>query len=79
MDKRKSFVFARQYRCCFSRRINALVSRNLPIKIAIGMVMHDFHDLKTMPIHCVAAIAYFGLAAVEIIQFFTQCSILRLF
>ena len=28
MDKRKSFVFARQYRNYFSRRINALVPRN---------------------------------------------------
>ena len=28
MDKRKSFVFARQYRNRFSRRINALVPRN---------------------------------------------------
>ena len=28
MDKLKSFVFARQYRNCFSRRINALVLRN---------------------------------------------------
>ena len=28
MDKRKSFVFARQYRNYFSRRINALLPRN---------------------------------------------------
>ena len=28
LDKRKSFVFARQYRNYFSRRINALVPRN---------------------------------------------------
>ena len=28
MDKRKSVLFPRQYRNCFSRRINALVLRN---------------------------------------------------
>ena len=28
MDKRESFVFARQYRNYFSRRINALLPRN---------------------------------------------------
>ena len=59
MDKRKSFVFARQYRNCFSRRINALVPRNQPIKTAVGIVMHDFHGLKTMTFHHVADIAYF--------------------
>ena len=59
MDKRKSFVFARQYRNCFSRRINALVPRNQPIKTAVGIVMHDLHGLKTMNLHRVADIAYF--------------------
>ena len=59
MDKHKSFVFARQYRNCFSRRINPLVPRNQPIKTAIGMVTHDFHGLKTMTFHPVADIAYF--------------------
>ena len=59
MDKRKSFVFARQYRNCFSRRINALVHRNQPIKTAVGIVMHDFHDKKTMTFHRVAESAYF--------------------
>ena len=46
MDKRKSFVFSRQYRNCFS-----LVSRNELITTAIGMVMHDFHGLKTITFH----------------------------
>ena len=32
MNKRKSFVFARQCRNFFSRRINALLPRNQPIK-----------------------------------------------
>ena len=59
MDKSKSFVFARQYRNCFSGRINVLVPRNQAIKTAIGMVTHDFHGLKTMTFHCVADIAYF--------------------
>ena len=59
MDKRKSFVFARQYRNCYSRNINALVPRNEPIKTAVGRVMHDFHGLKTMTFHLVADIAYF--------------------
>ena len=27
--------------------------------LAIGIVMHDFHDLKTMTVHHVAEIAYF--------------------
>ena len=62
MDKRKSVVFARQYRNCFSRGKNALVPRNQPIKTAVGIVMHDFHGLKTMTFHCVADIAYFSLA-----------------
>ena len=57
MDKRKSFVFARQYRNCSSRRINALVSRNQSIKTAAGIVMHDFNGLKTMTFHRVADIA----------------------
>ena len=51
MDKFKSFVFARQYRNCFARRINAMVPRNQPIKTAIGMVAHDFHGFKTMTFH----------------------------
>ena len=59
MDKRKSFVFTRQYRNCFFRRINALVPRNQPIKTAVGIVMHDFHGLKTMTFHRVADLAYF--------------------
>ena len=46
MDKHKSFVFARQYINCFSRRINPLVRRNQPIKTAVGIVMHDFHGLN---------------------------------
>ena len=61
MDKRKSFVFVRQYRNCFSQRINALVPRNQPIKTAIGMVAHDFHGLKTMTFHHVADMAYSDL------------------
>ena len=59
MDKRKSFVFARQYRNCFSRRINPLAPRNQPIKTAVGIMMHDVHGLKTMSFHHVADIAYF--------------------
>ena len=58
MDKRKSFVIARQYRNCFSQRINALVPRNQPIKTAVEIVMDDFHGLKTMTFHRVADIAY---------------------
>ena len=58
MNKRKSFVFARQYRNCFFQRINALVPRNQPIKTDVGIVMHDFHGLKTMTFHRVADIAY---------------------
>ena len=45
IDKRKSFVFTRQYRNCFSRRTNGMVPRNQLIKTAIGMVMHNFHGL----------------------------------
>ena len=56
MDKRKSFVFAKQYSNCFSRRINALVPRYQPIKTAIGMVTHDFHGWKTMTFHRIADI-----------------------
>ena len=59
MDERKSFVFARQYRSCFSRRINALVPRKRPIKTAVGIVMHDFYGLKTMTFQRVADTAYF--------------------
>ena len=59
MEKRKSFVFPRQYRNCFSRRINSLLPRNQPIKTTVGIVMHDFHDLKTMNFHQVADIVYF--------------------
>ena len=59
MDKRKPFVFPEQYRNCFSPRIKALVLRNLPIKTAIGMVMHGFHGLKTVTFHHVADIANF--------------------
>ena len=59
MNKRKFFVFRRQYRNCFSGRTNALLPRNYPINIAIGMVMHDFHGLKTMTFHRVADNAYF--------------------
>ena len=59
MDKRKSFAFARQYRNCFSRRVNDLVPRNQPIKTAVSIVMHDFQGLKTMTFHRVADIAYF--------------------
>ena len=48
-DKKcKTFVFPGQYRNCFCQRINALVARSKQIITAIGMVMHDFHDLKTM-------------------------------
>ena len=72
MNKRKSFVFARQYRNYFSPRINALVLRNWPIKTAIGMGMNDFHGLKTMTsFHCIPNIAYFWLAVTEIIQLFS--------
>ena len=45
MDKRKYFVFARQYRNCFSQRINALVPRNQPMKTAIAMVTQDIIDI----------------------------------
>ena len=58
MDKRKCFIFARQYRNYFFQRIDALVPRNQPVKMTIGMVTHDFHGLKTMTFH-VADIAYF--------------------
>ena len=70
MGERKSFVFARQYRNCFSRRINALMPRNQPIKTAVGTVMNDFHGLKTLTFHHFAGIACFWLAVTEIIQFF---------
>ena len=64
MNKCKSFVFARQYRNCFSRRINALLPRNEPIKTTTGeerfsLVLHDFHGLKTITFHSGADIAYF--------------------
>ena len=59
MDKRKSFVFVRQYRDCLSRKINALMPRNQPMKTAVGIVMHDFNGLKTITFHRVADIAYF--------------------
>ena len=62
MDKCKSFVFPRQYRNYFSRRINALLPRNQPKKTAIGMVMNDFHGSKTMIFHWIADVAYFSLA-----------------
>ena len=52
------FVFVRQYWNFFSRRINAMVAENQPIKEAIFMVMHDFHGLKLMTLNCVADIAY---------------------
>ena len=35
------------------------VPRNQPIKIAVDIVVYDFHGLKTMTFHCVADIAYF--------------------
>ena len=38
-------------------------------KAAVGIVMHDFHGLKTMTFHHIADIAYFSLAVTEIIQF----------
>ena len=69
MDKRKSFVFPKQYRNCFSRRINALVLRDQPIKTTIGMVMHDFHGLKTETFLSVEDITYFCLAFTEITKF----------
>ena len=57
MDKRKSFVFPRQYRPCFSPRINQCsASGNEPIKTAVGTVMHDFYGLNTMTFHHVADI-----------------------
>ena len=59
IDKRKSFVFLRQYRNCFSLKIIALLPRNQPIKAVVGMVMLDFYVLKTMTLHHVADIAYF--------------------
>ena len=39
---------------------------------AVGIVMHDFHGLKTVTFHQVADIAYFWLAVTEIIQFFSR-------
>ena len=76
----KPIVFARQYRNSFSWRINVLVPRNQPIKTALGVVMHDFHGLKTMTFHHVAGIAYFWRAVTEIIQFFfTQCNVWDMF
>ena len=77
MDKGRSFVFPRQYRNCFSQRINALVPRNGPIKRTISMMMHDFHALKTMTFHYVADIAYFWFAVTEIIWFFHSIYRLR--
>ena len=38
---------------------------------AVGIVMHDFHGLRTMTFHHIADIAYFLLAVTEIIQFFS--------
>ena len=58
MDKRKSFVCARQYRI-FSLEGLTLVPRNQPMKTAIDMLTHDFHGLKTMTFDRVADIAYF--------------------
>ena len=75
MDKRESFVIARQYRNCFSRGINVLVPRNEPVKTAIGIVMHDFYGLKAMSFHCVSDIAYLLLEVTEIIQFFLQSTV----
>ena len=54
MDKRKSFVFPRQYRSCFSQRIIALLPRNSPIKTAVGIVTHDLHGLKKKTLHHVS-------------------------
>ena len=50
------------YRNYFSRRSSALGPRNEKVKTAIGMVMHDFHSLKTMIFLCVSDIAYFRRA-----------------
>ena len=69
IDKRKSFVFPRQYRNCLSRTINALLLKNQPIRTAVGIVIHDFHGLKAITFHHVADIAYFWFAVMEIIQF----------
>ena len=33
--------------------------KHLPIKTAIGMVVHNFYGLKTMSFHCESDIAYF--------------------
>ena len=69
MNKRKSFVFSLQHSNWFSRRINALLARNEPIKTAVAIVMHDFNSLKTMSFLHVADIAYFLIVVTEIIQY----------
>ena len=38
-------------------------------KTAVGIVMHDFHGLKTMTSYRIADIAYFCLAVTDTIQF----------
>ena len=53
MDKRKFSVYY--------LRINALVLRSKSIKTAIGLVMHDFHGLKTMTFTTLQALLMSGL------------------
>ena len=61
MDKRKSFVFARQYRKCFSRRIDALVPRNQPIKQLLLGPIHTSCCCRAKPIiiRCGTSTAFF--------------------
>ena len=70
MEKRKSFVFARQYRIRFSQRTNALLRRNRPIMMAIGMAMHDFHSKRTKTFYCTVDFPRFCLMVGEITQFY---------
>ena len=47
MDNCKSFLFLRQYRICLPGRINGLVPRNKPIKMAVGIAINDFHENRS--------------------------------
>ena len=58
MGKCKSFVFPRPVQELLLSKDYRSAAQKL-IKTAVGIVMHDFVDLKTMTFHHVADIAYF--------------------
>ena len=72
MDKRKSFVFARQYRNRFSQRINALSAQKSTNQNSCWHSDARYSWLETMIFHRIADIAYFWLTVTEIIQFFSR-------